>query len=163
MTAVDAQVVARATIKSLQSTRSEASFELFWAQLQKFITDHKYDELKFIIVMPVTNAVSERSFSAMRCLLTYLRSPMSENRKNNSLVLHIHKEKLDNILFLFNIENYFVEVNVRRKAIFGKFNQSDLYKSINVDKNQLVFRLILSLSEIPQDMSPRDVKDTVYA
>ena len=65
--------------------------------------------LKLIIVMP-TVTVSERSFSAMRRLLTYLRSSMSENRQNNSMVLHIHREKLDN-LFIIDIGNYFLEVN----------------------------------------------------
>ena len=64
--------------------------------------------VKLIIVMPATNAVSERSFSAMRRLLTYLRSSMSKNRLNNSMVLHIHKEHLDT-LSLIDIANDFVK------------------------------------------------------
>ena len=46
MTAVDAQVVARATVKTLESIRSEAHFKLFWAKLIKFISDHNRDEPK---------------------------------------------------------------------------------------------------------------------
>ena len=84
--------------------------------------------LKLIIVMPATNAVSERSFSAMRSLLTYLTSSISENRLNNSMVLHIHKEKLYNIS-LIDIGNDLVEVNERKKFVLGKFDQSDLRKS----------------------------------
>ena len=51
--------------------------------------------LKLAIVMPATNAVSERLLSVMRCLYTYLRTNMSQNRLNNLMVLHVHKEKID--------------------------------------------------------------------
>ena len=43
-----------------------------------------------ILVMPATNAVSERSFSALRRLKTYLRSTTTQTRLNNIKVLHIH-------------------------------------------------------------------------
>lgn len=39
--------------------------------------------LELILVMPATNAVSERSFSALRRIKTYLRSTMSQVRLNN--------------------------------------------------------------------------------
>ena len=51
--------------------------------------------IKLVIVMPATNAVSERSFSAMRHLYTYLRTNMGSSRLNNAMVLHIHKSRLD--------------------------------------------------------------------
>ena len=44
-----------------------------------------------IIVIPATNAVSERSFSAMRRLFTYLRTNNGPYRLNNTMVLHVHK------------------------------------------------------------------------
>ena len=34
-------------------------------------------------ILPVTNAVSERSFSALRRLQTYMRSTMSQDRLNH--------------------------------------------------------------------------------
>ena len=77
--------------------------------------------------MPATNALSEGTFSDMRRLLTYLRSSMSENRLNNSMVLHIQKDKLDN-LSLIDIGNDFVGSNERRKAMLGMFKQNDLRK-----------------------------------
>ena len=43
--------------------------------------------LELIIVLPSTNAVSERSFSAMRRVKTYLRSTMGQERLNNLLTL----------------------------------------------------------------------------
>ena len=46
---------------------------------------------RLILVMPATNAVSERSFSAMRRLKTYLRSTMRQNRLNHLLLLNINR------------------------------------------------------------------------
>lgn len=86
--------------------------------------------LKLIIVMPATNAVSERSFSAMRRLYTYLRTNMSQNRLNHTMVLHVHKEKTD-ALSMVDIANQFVEGSEHRMSIFGKFTDVDL-RSKNV-------------------------------
>ena len=59
-------------------------------------------------VVPATNAVSERSASGVRRVKTYLRSTtMSQIRFNNLLVLHVHKDKTDN-LNLVNCLNEFV-------------------------------------------------------
>lgn len=81
--------------------------------------------LKLIIVMPATNAVSERSFSAMRRLHTYLRTNMSQNRLNHTMVLHVHKEKTD-ALSMVSIANHFIEGSEHRRSIFGKFEDVDL-------------------------------------
>lgn len=45
---------------------------------------------KSILIMPATNAVSERSFSALRCLKTWLRSTVNQSRLNWYMILHIH-------------------------------------------------------------------------
>ena len=74
---------------------------------QKLLIGEVVKLLKLVIVMPATNAVSERSFSAMRRLYTYLRTNMSQNRLNNMIVLHVHKEKTD-ALKLVNVANEFV-------------------------------------------------------
>ena len=47
---------------------------------------------KLILLMPSTNATSERSFSAMGRLKTCLRSSMGQERLNSLLMLHIHRE-----------------------------------------------------------------------
>ena len=49
---------------------------------------------KIFMVMPATNAVSERSFSALKRIKSYLRSTTSNNRL---MVLHVHKDKLDKL------------------------------------------------------------------
>ena len=45
---------------------------------------------KSILIMPATNAVSEGSFSALRCLKTWLRSTVNQSRLNWYMILHIH-------------------------------------------------------------------------
>jgi len=75
--------------------------------------------LNLIFVNPSTNAISERSFSAMRRIKTYLRSTMSQVRVNNLMVLYIHKEKTDN-LSTISVANKFVN-SEHRMSCFGKF------------------------------------------
>ena len=48
--------------------------------------------LKWLLLIPATNAVSERSASALRRIKTYLRSTMTQQRLNNCMLLHVHKE-----------------------------------------------------------------------
>ena len=50
---------------------------------------------KLNLVMPATNATSERSFSALRRMKTYLRSTMKQERLNSIMTLHIHKDLTD--------------------------------------------------------------------
>ena len=47
--------------------------------------------------MPATNATSERSFSALRRVMTYLRSSIGQMRLNNLMVLHVHKDLTDGL------------------------------------------------------------------
>ena len=70
--------------------------------------------------MPATNATSERSFSALRRVKSYLRTQMGQERLNNSMVLHVHKdftEKID----LKKVANEFVAGHEMRLQRFGKF------------------------------------------
>ena len=53
--------------------------------------------LRLYLTIPVTSATSERTFSALRRLLTYLRSTMTEKRLNHCLLLHVHKFYTDAI------------------------------------------------------------------
>ena len=53
--------------------------------------------LQLVLVMPATNATSERSFSALRRVKGYLRSTMSQQRLNNLMVLHVHKERTETL------------------------------------------------------------------
>ena len=48
---------------------------------------------KLLIVIPATNTVSERSFSAIKRVKTYLRATTTDSRLNNLTVLHVHKKE----------------------------------------------------------------------
>ena len=76
---------------------------------------------QLILVMPATNATSERSFSALRCLKSYLRSTMGNERLNHLMVLHVHKERTDK-LDLKCVLNEFVGESVHRTSIFAKYS-----------------------------------------
>ena len=75
---------------------------------------------KLILVMPATNAISERSFSALRSLKTWLRSTMNQNRLNWCMVLHVHKTETD-LLDLKHIGNELISRNSSSQHIFGRF------------------------------------------
>lgn len=76
--------------------------------------------LKLVLIMPATNATSERSFSALRRVKTYLRNTMGQERLNHLMVLHVHKDITDK-LDLKSVANEFVGDTEHRLKIFGTF------------------------------------------
>ena len=76
--------------------------------------------LRLYLTVPITSATSERTFSALRRILTYLRSSMSEQRLNNCMLLHIHKDLTD-ACDIEQIARDFISVNSERRKYFGKF------------------------------------------
>ena len=77
--------------------------------------------MKLVLVMPATNATSERS-SALKRVKTYLRSSMTQSRFNHLMILHVHKEMTDP-LDLIHRANDFVGSSKHRLGVFGKFSQ----------------------------------------
>ena len=76
--------------------------------------------VKLLLVMPATNAVSERSFSAMKRVKSYLRSTMTNNRINHLMIMHVDKDKTDNIDMIQTAKS-FIEKNDSRRKRFGHF------------------------------------------
>ena len=76
--------------------------------------------LKLILVMPATNATSERSFSALKRIKSYLRTLMGQERLNNLMVLHVHKDYTES-LDLVKVANDFVAEHEYRLQRFGTF------------------------------------------
>ena len=72
--------------------------------------------LSLVLIMPATNAVSERSFSCLRRLKSYLRATMSQSRLNNVMVLHVHKNLTDKIS-LVDIGNNFISGSSHRVVV----------------------------------------------
>ena len=81
--------------------------------------------MQLILVLPATNATSERSFSAMRRVKNYLRSTMGQERLNHLMVLHVHKSETDS-LDIIQIANNFISRNDHREQVFGTFSGQDL-------------------------------------
>lgn len=102
-------------IKEYVQTMSPAERELI-AQVSTL--------LQLFLVMPSTNAVSERSFSALRRVKTCLPSSMTQERLNHLLLLHAHKHLTDS-MDLIEIANGFVGISEHRLSQFGKFTESD--------------------------------------
>ncbi len=73
-----------------------------------------------LLVVPATNSISERSFSAMRRIKTYLRSTMLQERLNSVMVMHVHQNFTDNLNLNF-IANEFCSKSDYRKDKFPKF------------------------------------------
>ena len=81
--------------------------------------------LQLLLVMPATNAISERSFSALGRVKNYLRSSMTQERLNHLLLLHTHKQLTDSI-DLIAVANEFVALSEHRLSLFGKFSDADI-------------------------------------
>ena len=76
--------------------------------------------LKLILLMPATNATSERCFSALRRLKTWLRTTTSQQIINWCMILHVHKDRTDK-LSITEIADEFITRNQSRIDIFGLF------------------------------------------
>ena len=78
-----------------------------------------------LLVMPATNAQSERSFSALRRIKTYLRSTMAQQRLNNLMVLQFMRVTLT-ISILLRLPMTLLMAVITERAFFGsEFKQSD--------------------------------------
>ena len=70
---------------------------------------------RILLMMPVTVAIVEISFSKLKLLKSYLRSSMSQQRLNDLTILCIEKNILENI-DVDNIINDFASRNARRQC-----------------------------------------------
>ena len=83
--------------------------------------DYYCEVIKLVKLMPATNATSERSFSALHRLKTWLRSTTGQARLNWSMILHVHKDKTDR-LPMSSVANEFSSRNDSRMHMFGQFS-----------------------------------------
>ena len=88
---------------------------------QKSLISQAVFVYKMVLFAPATNAVSERSCSALRRTKTWLRTTMNQDRLNHCLLLHAHQTLTDQI----NVESVaaeFIEGNERRIHSFGRLS-----------------------------------------
>ena len=74
---------------------------------------------KLILVLPATNASSERSFSLLRLVKSYLRATTGQGRLNHLMILSAYKENVDE-LNLKDVVRKFIHKNDTRISLFGK-------------------------------------------
>ena len=86
----------------------------------KSMLSEVHNILRLYLTVPITSATSERSFSALKIVNTYLRSSMSEQRLNNYLLLHIHKDLTDSC-DIEKVSKNFIAVNTEHRNYFGVF------------------------------------------
>ena len=72
------------------------------------------------LIVPMTSASAERTFSTLRRLKNYLRSNMSQECLNHVIILHTHKNCTDQVN-LEEIAEEFVTFNDCRLQYFGHF------------------------------------------
>ena len=65
----------------------------------------------------MTSFITERSFSLLRKLKTYLKSTMTQKKLNHITLLHVHKQRTDKI-DVNNIMQTFINFNSRRLRLF---------------------------------------------
>ena len=54
--------------------------------------------LQLLFVIPATSATSERSFSVLCLVKTYLRCTMKQERLNHLMILHNHRDRKVNLM-----------------------------------------------------------------
>ena len=111
--AVGDEVPSVNTIKIALSTLSTTQLMLLKTVCRLF---------QLLMILPATNATSERSFSALRRIKSYLRNTMSQARLNHLMILHYHQDtcmcdKLD----LKSIANEYIRKNETRRSTFATF------------------------------------------
>ena len=75
--------------------------------------------LQIFLIILATTSTSERTFSAMRRLKNYLRSSMTQERLNHTLLLYSHKFRTEKIN-LHEIAKSFISANEGRQQYYGK-------------------------------------------
>ena len=88
-----------------------------------------YKIIQLILIIPASNASSERHFSVLKRIKNCLRSTMSQERLNHCMVTSIYKEELMQIN-LIEVLNKFVNASEYRKTVFGSFLPSDFVQEI---------------------------------
>jgi hypothetical protein len=78
------------------------------------------DSSKAVAYNACTNAISERSLSALQRIKTYLGTTMTQYRLNNLMLLHVNKDTTD-ALDLLQVGREFVAGREGRLRVFGDF------------------------------------------
>jgi hypothetical protein len=95
---------------------------------QKFLLPNVVLLGKLLLVMPATNAISERSFSALKLVKTYLRSKTSDQLLNHEMLMYVHKQATDTMDLIKIGREFVANGDDRRKRTFGQFSLCDIVR-----------------------------------
>ena len=87
------------------------------------------------------SATSERTLSALKCVLTSLRSSMTEKRLNNCLMPYIHKNLTDAMDIKSQAEEFASRYQEKRIKYFGKFVATYI-SAIAIYSTTIVFNFV---------------------
>ena len=76
--------------------------------------------LRMYLIIPIATATCERTFSAVRNVLTHKRSTMTQKWLNNCLLLYVHKDLTDNLDMTLVAKDFIC--NDERRNYFGKYH-----------------------------------------
>ena len=114
-------VVKNATPKVKEVTSVHTIGEAMNVQnVYKVMLSEVHNMLRLYLTVSITSATSERTFSALKRVFTYLRSSMTEKRLNNCLLLHVHKDLLDTC-DVVEVAKEFISAKEERRKYFGAF------------------------------------------
>ena len=71
--------------------------------------------LRIYLTVPMSSATAERTFSAL-----HLRSTIGQSHLNHDIILHAHKQRIDD-LDICEVAKEFAGKNNRRREYFGHF------------------------------------------
>lgn len=106
------QVKKITAIRTICEAMNKGPYEVMLEEVHKL--------LRLYFTIPITSSTSERAFSTLRRVLTYLRSTMTQERLNNCMLLHVHKDLTDS-LNLQDIAVSFITAKNERLRYFGTF------------------------------------------
>ena len=75
---------------------------------------------RLLLIMPATSATSERSFSSLRHIKTYLRTSMKQERLNHLMMIYVHKDK--KIDFTESMKEFVLSKDNRLGIFLESFN-----------------------------------------
>ena len=114
--------IAESTNKNVGSINIAGTFDILRSAGARKLLIHEVIKLtKLIMLMPATNATSERSFSTLKRLKTCVRSLIGHNRLNNLMFIHIHQDRTDNMDLKLAANDFIKNKKEFRKNIFALF------------------------------------------
>ena len=114
--------IAESANKKVASINIAGTFDILrYAGVRKLLIPEVIKLAKLIMLMPATNATSERSFSASKRLKTCVRSLMGHSRLNNLMFIHIHQDRIDNMDLKLVANDVINNKEEFRKNIFSLF------------------------------------------